>query len=220
MASMETLDDQGPWTSRVEDLKSSEAMHPIPPPGNFQPRFETTCSSAPQPADPNKHERKRKRKHSVWERFMYKLKKLDPVKLAYLRTSFIFAISVLVTWTPSSINRVHNLFHKDQPNFPLNAASAVVLPLQGVWNAVIYFITSWSIFRAEVSRMVLKVQTMYPWIRLSGSASSKTGTAGVAAAAAVQGRCATGDRAARHDDLRRGLEPPSMNNVRALRGSF
>ncbi|KAI1491819.1 hypothetical protein F5X96DRAFT_668300 [Biscogniauxia mediterranea] len=79
-----------------------------------------------------------------------KLNHMDPVKLAYLRTSFVFAISVLVTWTPSSINRVHDLVATaGEASFGLNLASSVVLPLQGVWNAVIFFSTSWRTLREE-----------------------------------------------------------------------
>lgn len=83
-------------------------------------------------------------------RFGARLRHMDPVKLAYLRTSFVFAISILVTWTPSSINRVYTLIYPDKASYGLNIAAAVVLPLQGVWNAVIYFTTSWKIFREEV----------------------------------------------------------------------
>ncbi|KAH8890440.1 hypothetical protein GQ53DRAFT_591127, partial [Thozetella sp. PMI_491] len=77
-----------------------------------------------------------------WVRFIGKLRHLDPVKLAYLRTSFVFAISVLVTWTPSSINRVYTLVNPQGANYGLNLASAIVLPLQGVWNCVIFCATS------------------------------------------------------------------------------
>lgn len=83
-------------------------------------------------------------------RFGLRLRHMDPVKLAYLRTSFVFAISILVTWTPSSINRVYTLIYPNKASYGLNIAAAVVLPLQGVWNAVIYFTTSWKIFREEV----------------------------------------------------------------------
>ncbi|RYP76951.1 hypothetical protein DL771_001504 [Monosporascus sp. 5C6A] len=77
--------------------------------------------------------------------------KIDPVKLAYLRTSFVFAISVFVTWTPSSINRVYDMVHGVRgPSFGLNLASAIVLPLQGVWNAVIFFTTSSVTVREEI----------------------------------------------------------------------
>lgn len=86
-----------------------------------------------------------------------RLGRMDPVKLAYLRTSFVFAISVFVTWTPSSINRVHDVLRgaevgghsRSPPSFGLNLASAVVLPLQGVWNAVIFFSTSSIALREE-----------------------------------------------------------------------
>ncbi len=66
-----------------------------------------------------------------FRKFISKLRHLDPVKLAYLRTSFVFAFSVLVTWTPSSINRVYTLANPYGTNYGLNLASAVVLPLQG-----------------------------------------------------------------------------------------
>ncbi len=71
---------------------------------------------------------------------------VDPVKRAYLRTSILFCISVLVTWIPSSINRIHSLVTNDSP-FGYNVATACVLPLQGVWNGLIFFITSWKVFK-------------------------------------------------------------------------
>ncbi|KAJ4408239.1 hypothetical protein N0V85_004264, partial [Neurospora sp. IMI 360204] len=60
-----------------------------------------------------------------FRKFWAKLHRLDPIKLAYLRTSFVFAISILVTWTPSSINRVHSLLYPKNTSYPLNLASAV-----------------------------------------------------------------------------------------------
>ncbi|CAJ2501275.1 Uu.00g041280.m01.CDS01 [Anthostomella pinea] len=85
-----------------------------------------------------------------WNRWSGRFANMDPVKLAYLRTSFVFAISVFVTWTPSSINRVHDLLFPGSYSYPLNLASAVVLPLQGTWNAVIFFSTSSVALREEV----------------------------------------------------------------------
>ncbi|KAB5551035.1 hypothetical protein GE09DRAFT_1222845 [Coniochaeta sp. 2T2.1] len=89
--------------------------------------------------------------------FLTKLRNLDPVKLAYLRTSFVFAISILITWTPSSINRVYTLIYPTRFNFGLNMASAVVLPLQGVWNCVIYCATSWHVLVEEVGDLKVRV---------------------------------------------------------------
>ncbi|OIW32768.1 hypothetical protein CONLIGDRAFT_679147 [Coniochaeta ligniaria NRRL 30616] len=74
----------------------------------------------------------------------------DPIKRAYLRTSFLFAVSVLVTWIPSSINRIRGMFYSDSP-YAYNVGTATVLPLQGVWNAVIFFVMSWKILRESIA---------------------------------------------------------------------
>ncbi|KAJ2990125.1 hypothetical protein NUW58_g3110 [Xylaria curta] len=94
------------------------------------------------------------RTQESFNRWCSKFSHMDPVKLAYLRTSFVFAVSVLITWTPSSINRVHDMVRPNEFNFPLNLASAIVLPLQGLWNAVIFFSTSWRALRREICAMV------------------------------------------------------------------
>ena len=73
----------------------------------------------------------------------------DPVKRAYLLTSFLFALSVLATWIPSSINRIHGLIYPGDSPFGYSVVSAAVLPLQGVWNCLIFFFTSWPVFRAH-----------------------------------------------------------------------
>ncbi|KAM3517346.1 hypothetical protein NHJ13051_009059 [Beauveria bassiana] len=70
----------------------------------------------------------------------------DPVKRAYLRTSFLFAISVLVTWIPSSMNRIHSWIAGQSP-YQFHVATAAVLPLQGLWNAIIFFVTSWNVLQ-------------------------------------------------------------------------
>ena len=85
-----------------------------------------------------------------------KLKRLDPVKVSYLRTSFIFALAIFVTWTPSSINRLYSITNANKVSFELSVASGCVLPLQGVWNALIYFITSWSTIKEEMGTLKLK----------------------------------------------------------------
>ncbi|KAL2271394.1 hypothetical protein VTJ83DRAFT_765 [Remersonia thermophila] len=96
-----------------------------------------------------------------WRRFRAKLANLDPVKLGYLRTSFLFALSIFVTWTPSSINRVYALVYPDRPaSYPLNLAGAVVLPLQGLWNAVIFGATTWTTLKEEVAALVASIGGM------------------------------------------------------------
>jgi len=144
--------------------------------------------------------------------FLTKLSNLDPVKLAYLRTSFVFAISILITWTPSSINRVYTLIHPTRFNFGLNMASAVVLPLQGVWNAVIYCATSWFVLADEVADLRGRVVGA-----VVGADRKRSGSAGVSVGFdRFDGR-------RRRGRGERGFElspAPKVSTMRVVRGSF
>jgi len=73
---------------------------------------------------------------------------MDRVIMAYTKCAALFAASLLITWIPSSANRVYGLIYPTKVSYALNAASALVLPLQGFWNAVIYFVTSFAACRA------------------------------------------------------------------------
>lgn len=66
---------------------------------------------------------------------------------AYTKVALLFFTAMLVTWIPSSANRVYSVVHPPYISTPLIFASAFVLPLQGFWNAVIYITTSWSACR-------------------------------------------------------------------------
>ncbi|KAK3329896.1 hypothetical protein B0H66DRAFT_40658 [Apodospora peruviana] len=138
-----------PWTSHSEEVL---AISPTSATGATSLPF-TTISSISSAKARNKEKEKRMFCgvfRRPFRKFRYKLRNLDPVKLAYLRTSFVFAVSVLVTWTPSSINRVHAVIYPTRTSYALNLASAIVLPLQGVWNAVIYCATTWSVLIEEL----------------------------------------------------------------------
>ncbi|KAL6862316.1 G-protein coupled receptor [Trichoderma novae-zelandiae] len=62
---------------------------------------------------------------------------------AYAKCSLLFFTALLVTWIPSSANRVYSVVKAQEINAPLETMSAFVLPLQGFWNAIIYGVTSW-----------------------------------------------------------------------------
>lgn len=154
-----TTEDRGPSPTRLLTASSKRSPtsgdseipptdHPIP--HTKRGSDETATSSGVAHSGGSGGRNFFRRMSSSTRRFGARLKHMDPVKLAYLRTSFVFAISILVTWTPSSINRVYTLIYPDKASYGLNIAAAVVLPLQGVWNAVIYFTTSWKIFRQEM----------------------------------------------------------------------
>lgn len=80
--------------------------------------------------------------------FRQRLNRIDRIKLAYTKCAILFAMSILITWVPSSANRVYSLTHQD-PSYALNLASAAVLPLQGFWNTTIFFWTSWNLVKEE-----------------------------------------------------------------------
>ncbi|KAH6986954.1 G-protein coupled receptor [Ilyonectria destructans] len=139
---------QQPWRGSEDDTERRSSRT-----ANY-PRSETMISSnppaPPQPKPPIVPQMRSRITHFNGSR----LKALDPIKLAYLRTSFIFTISVLVTWTPSSISRIHSLIHPNISSYGFSIATALVLPLQGVWNTIIYFMTSWSKVKEEYSALM------------------------------------------------------------------
>ena len=72
----------------------------------------------------------------------------------YTKCAILFFISLLVTWVPSSINRVYSLVHPERISVPFTYASAVVLPLMGFWNSVIYTTTSWAACKTLFGKVV------------------------------------------------------------------
>ncbi|MCJ1450187.1 hypothetical protein MMC28_000516 [Mycoblastus sanguinarius] len=71
----------------------------------------------------------------------------------YTKVALLFFVSLLVTWVPSSINRVYALAHPDKTSVPLAYAAGIVLSLMGFWNAVIYISTS----RAACRLLILSI---------------------------------------------------------------
>lgn len=62
---------------------------------------------------------------------------------SYTKCAILFFTAMLVTWIPSSANRVYSVVHNNDSSLALEYMSAFVLPLQGFWNAIIYMVTSW-----------------------------------------------------------------------------
>ncbi|PFH56877.1 hypothetical protein XA68_15827 [Ophiocordyceps unilateralis] len=69
---------------------------------------------------------------------------LNNAAWSYTKCAILFFTAILITWIPSSANRVYSVVHQNEVFPPLEFMSAFVLPLQGFWNAVIYAVTSWS----------------------------------------------------------------------------
>ncbi|KAI6093098.1 family A G protein-coupled receptor-like protein [Hypoxylon rubiginosum] len=66
---------------------------------------------------------------------------------SYSKCAFLFFTALLVTWIPSSANRVYGVVNANDISAPLEIMSAIVLPLQGFWNTCIYMATSWEAVR-------------------------------------------------------------------------
>jgi hypothetical protein len=67
--------------------------------------------------------------------------------MAYLKVAFLMFLALIVVWLPSSVNRLFQFINHDDPNYVLVLLSAIVLPLQGAWNATIYIYTTRAEFR-------------------------------------------------------------------------
>ncbi|CEJ62116.1 hypothetical protein PMG11_10626 [Penicillium brasilianum] len=80
---------------------------------------------------------------------------------AYTKYAMLFFIALLVTWVPSTVNRVYALARPDDFSFGLNYAASFVLPLQGFWNSLIYVNISWPAFKTLWRDMRLKAQGLH-----------------------------------------------------------
>lgn len=136
-----------PWT--LAPLPSSSQTYPHNEKDHSDQYSITISSLAPKisPRNPTSGVHKRKTTSSPKRPGP----SVDKVKWAYTKCAILFAMSILITWVPASVNRVHGLRYPKDPSFALNIGSAVVLPLQGFWNSVIYFVTSLGICRSVLA---------------------------------------------------------------------
>ena len=96
---------------------------------------------------------------------------------SYCKCAMLFFIALLVTWVPSSINRVYSLIHPQDVSFGLTFTSSLVLPLQGFWNTVIYVVTSFSACKALTGRLIRKLKDdRHDATCRTGSDSSEAGS--------------------------------------------
>ncbi|KAL6415423.1 G-protein coupled receptor [Ilyonectria robusta] len=67
---------------------------------------------------------------------------MSPAEWSYAKCSVLFFTAMFITWIPSSANRVYSVIHNNNSSVALEYMSAIVLPLQGFWNSIIYIVTS------------------------------------------------------------------------------
>lgn len=66
----------------------------------------------------------------------------DNAAWSYTKVSVLFFMAMMITWIPSSANRLYSVVKPGQVSLGLSYSAAFVLPLQGFWNALIYSTTS------------------------------------------------------------------------------
>ncbi|KAI4602045.1 hypothetical protein KJ359_010911 [Pestalotiopsis sp. 9143b] len=109
-----------------------------------RPEFKTPAQGNVQIREPSSA-RPRTRRRAAFE--------ANTAAWSYARCAILFFTAILITWIPSSANRVFSVVHPGEASIPLEFMSAIVLPLQGFWNAVIYLSTSWSACKYFFSEM-------------------------------------------------------------------
>ncbi|OJD17018.1 hypothetical protein AJ78_02862 [Emergomyces pasteurianus Ep9510] len=67
----------------------------------------------------------------------------------YMKRVALFLLSLLITWIPSTINRIHRLSHPEEPVFAFALAASSVLSLQGFLNLLVYISTSLDAVKAQ-----------------------------------------------------------------------
>lgn len=72
----------------------------------------------------------------------------------YFKVAFLMFAALFMVWVPSSINRVQQFIDQNTSIFGLNLASALVLPLQGFWNSMIYISTTWPECKRAIADML------------------------------------------------------------------
>jgi hypothetical protein len=115
-------------------------------PGNLQTRWSYTEKSLPSPdrkgSVPASAYQPNAPNSNLYPTRRYAAMEANTAIWSYTKVAVLFFFAMMITWIPSSANRVYSVVHPGQVSLPLEYASSFVLPLQGFWNALIYAITS------------------------------------------------------------------------------
>lgn len=153
LISYEDSSCSSPSSSTPGTILSSDEIKHLGPGATYSVKIEGPRPTAPSTLCPSSvgccfgGSLKRRRMSDVANKAAY----------SYCKCAVLFFIALLVTWVPSSINRVYSLILPDEVSFGLTLASSLVLPLQGFWNAIIYIATSLPACQALIRTMMGKV---------------------------------------------------------------
>ncbi|KAI9695156.1 MAG: hypothetical protein M1820_008862 [Bogoriella megaspora] len=77
---------------------------------------------------------------------------------SYYKVSLLMFIALFAVWVPSTVNRVYALVVPTEENFSLSFIAAMVLPMQGFWNCLVFVGTSWPELRREFRKLFSKAK--------------------------------------------------------------
>lgn len=77
----------------------------------------------------------------------------NPEAWLYARVAILFFLAMIITWVPASVNRIWQMADPSTVSFPLNYIESLMLSLQGVWNVIVYIITSQTACRRLAYRL-------------------------------------------------------------------
>ncbi|KAI9811099.1 MAG: hypothetical protein M1826_003320 [Phylliscum demangeonii] len=132
------------------------------------------------------------------------LRPMNDVVWSYTRAAMAYFIAMLVTWVPSSIYRVYGIVHPESNPFAFVLMAALVLPLQGFWNGIIYCLISQGAVKEYVSQSVDAIAGLW-----GGGGGGGGTTAHVALGAGSDGRAQAGAAATAATAAARSSPSPS-----------
>lgn len=141
----------GPEVAHLTGEAPPTVTRPMPayPPAPLSPRstWLSNFGRCPRPAPSPPLHRRLPEKEVAEE--LHEKQDQGSMERAHLQTGVLFALSIIVTWIPGSLQHIWELVYNESP-FGMKVATAVTVPLQGVWVAAIFFGTSWSVLRTCV----------------------------------------------------------------------
>lgn len=93
---------------------------------------------------------------------------------SYTKCALLYFTAILITWIPASANRVFSLVHNGEAYAPVAYMSAIVLPLQGFWNWIIYVVMSWTACKKLAQD--IKAKSFAMWARASSTSGPNRNT--------------------------------------------
>lgn len=163
-------DEIQPVTSRV----GTSFSHPSSPMSSSSQPYSPTSIMTPinggtmtgtSTRPTNSKVRRNRRKLAVYE--------ANSAAWSYSKCALLFFTALLITWIPSTANRVYSVVNTNEISLGLQYASSFVLPLQGFWNGLIYVFTTRRACKKLIDDVAYYLSSKEPRMDKGGKAPSR-----------------------------------------------